>query len=94
MMTKDEFRRIREAMELTPVQFGNALGYSGNYNTVRVSVTQYERGDRVIPPWIETRVRALDVDGLQEFIATYQGPDDRAEFVRKLSKYLTDGAAA
>lgn len=93
-MTGDEMKAIRVGLGLTRVQFGNAIGYNGQWNTVNNSIKQYETGKREIPTWIATTVRALDHDGLLEFVTTYKGPDDRAEFVRQLVKHLTTGAPA
>ena len=90
MMTGSQMKAIREGLGLSQVQFGNAIGYTdGTRNTVSVNIDRYERGKRPIPKWVATTVRALDTDGLLEFIANYKGADDRAEFVRHLSAHLT-----
>lgn len=46
------FKRIRKELGLTVIQWGLALGYLGNDNTVSVQVRRYELGTRDIPPWI------------------------------------------
>lgn len=92
-MTGDEMRLVRDALGLTRAQFGNAVGYrDSNRNTIVQTIRAYENGDREIPPWIATRVRAIDIDGLQEFIQRYAGANDRAEFCRQLSRHLTEAA--
>lgn len=94
-MTGAEMKAIREGLGLSQVQFGNAIGYTAaTRNTVSVTVDRYERGLRPIPKWIAATVRALDTDGLIEFVSTYKGPDDKAEFARRLSRFLTNGIPA
>lgn len=92
-MTGDDMRTIRAGLGLTRVQFARAIGYRGNDDTCQKSVEEYEKEKREIPPWIATRVRALDVDGLLVFIkgCVEQGLSDQAEFVRRLSLHLVDG---
>lgn len=90
-MTGLQMQRIREGLGLTRVQFGNAIGYNGNWNTVNEGIKQYENERKPIPRWIAVTVRALDRDGLLEFITAYKGRDDRADFVRALSVYLVEG---
>lgn len=94
-MTGDEMRDVRACLGLSRVQFGNAIGYGGNYNTVDTTVKRYESGRNPIPPWIATRVRAMDQDGLMEFIRHCNAERivDRAEFVRRLTGYLLERAA-
>lgn len=90
-MTGSELARIREGLSLTRVQFGNRMGYSGNWNTVNDTVKRYENGRKPIPWWIATMARALDTDGLLSFIQNYRGRDDQAEFARHLSRWLVTG---
>lgn len=52
-MTGEDFRAIRQRLGLSLVQWGRALGYAGNRNTLQVAVSRYEDGTRDIPPWIE-----------------------------------------
>jgi transcriptional regulator with XRE-family HTH domain len=52
-MTPQQFKAIRRELGLTVRDFGRALGYQGNDNTISVQVRQYECGDRIPPPWIE-----------------------------------------
>jgi transcriptional regulator with XRE-family HTH domain len=51
-MTGSELRAIRHALGLTLHEFGRALGYEGNTNTVNVAIRRYESGARPIAPWI------------------------------------------
>lgn len=89
-MTGAQFKAIREARGMSRVQFGNAIGYGGNYNSVDNAVKRYENGERDIPNWIATAARALDHDGLLEFLSR-NGGYENADFVRRLSSYLTQG---
>lgn len=91
-MSGEQMLAIRTGLGLTRVQFGLAIGYSGDRNTVNDVVRKYEQDVKPIPPWIATTARALDVDGILEFIQRYNGADDRAEFARHLGRYLTQGA--
>lgn len=93
-MAGDELARIRDGLGLTRVQLGNSIGYGGNWNTVNETIKQYESGRKPIPRWIATTVRALDHDGLLVFVRSYRGADDQAEFVRQLSKHLTERVTA
>jgi len=51
-MTGADIRAIRQALGLSVIEFGRALGYAGADNTVSVQVRRYEGGQRTIPPWI------------------------------------------
>lgn len=51
-MTGSEFLSIRQQLGFTLMQWGRALGYQGDRNTVQVAVRRYESGARDIPPWI------------------------------------------
>ena len=51
-MTGPEFAAIRKSLGLSTVQWGRALGYTGNDNTVSVGIRRYESGARPLPPWI------------------------------------------
>lgn len=51
-MTGPEMKDIRERLDLSVVQLGRAIGYTGNRATVDVTVRRYELGSREIPPWI------------------------------------------
>lgn len=51
-MTGPELAAIRQALGLSLVEFGRALGYLGNRNSIQVAVSRYEAGTREIPPWI------------------------------------------
>lgn len=51
-MTGPEFLAIRRQLDLTLMEFGRALGYQGDRNTIQVAVRRYESGVRDIPPWI------------------------------------------
>jgi len=75
-MSGEQMLVIRTGLGLTRVQFGLAIGYSGDRNTVNDVVRKYEQGNKPIPPWIATTARALDVDGILEFIQRYNGADD------------------
>jgi transcriptional regulator with XRE-family HTH domain len=58
-MTGAELRSIRQSLGLTLSQFGKALGYSGNKNTLSVQIRRFESGARVIPPWIALTAKSL-----------------------------------
>jgi transcriptional regulator with XRE-family HTH domain len=51
---------------LTQREFGAAIGYAGNLNTIRLTINRYERGKRPIPPWIATLVLYMQRFGLLE----------------------------
>lgn len=51
-MTGTELRAIRHALGLSLNQFGRALGYEGNANTLNCAIRRYEAGEREIAPWI------------------------------------------
>lgn len=63
-MTGEEFRSIRKKLGLTLNQWGHALGYQGNRNTVQVAVRRYEDGTRDIPPWIARLATMLGRHGV------------------------------
>lgn len=52
-MTGEDLRAIRHKLGLSVYDFGRALGYSGNDNTVGVSIRRYETNARPIPPYLE-----------------------------------------
>lgn len=90
-MTGTELESIRTGLAMTRAEFGRALGYGGDDHTKHQTVKRYEMGERDIPEWIATRARALDTDGLLEFIqlCARSGLQDQADFVRRLSAHLT-----
>lgn len=51
-MTGDQLAAIRKRLGMSPAKFGRALGYTGNLNSVRLSVRRYESGEKQIAPWI------------------------------------------
>lgn len=51
-MTGPEFLAIRQQLGLTLMEWGRALGYQGDRNTVQVAMMRYQKGEREIPPWI------------------------------------------
>jgi transcriptional regulator with XRE-family HTH domain len=51
-MTGPDLRAIRTRLGLSVYDFGRALGYQGNDNTVGVQIRRYETGARDVPPWI------------------------------------------
>lgn len=63
-MTGAEFAAIRKRLNLSLVEFGRALGYDGNRNTVQVAVSRYESGAREIPPWIARLAVMFDRHGV------------------------------
>lgn len=63
-MTGYEFSAIRKRLGLSLYDWGRALGYEGNRNTVQVAVSRYERGDRDIPPWIARLAMMFDRHGV------------------------------
>lgn len=48
-MTGEEFKKIREQLRLSVVDFGAALGYLGNTNSIWVRIREFERGKRPVP---------------------------------------------
>lgn len=58
-MTGAELRSIRKSLGLTLSQFGKALGYSGNKNTLSVQIRRFEAGTREIPEWIALLASSL-----------------------------------
>ena len=51
-MTGEELKVIRHGLGLSTTEFGRALGYAGELNTISVQIRRYESGAREIPPWI------------------------------------------
>jgi DNA-binding transcriptional regulator YiaG len=51
-MSGDELAAIRKRLGMSPTKFGRALGYTGNPNSLRLSVKRYEDGSKPIPGWI------------------------------------------
>ena len=73
-MTGAELRSIRKSLGLTLSQFGKALGYSGNKNTLSVQIRRFEKstgrepepkGARTIPEWIARLATSLQREGRQ-----------------------------
>src|SRR5260221_1251010 len=91
VMTGEHMQLVRASLDLNRVQFGRAIGYDGDRNTIDQTIRRYENGDRDIPGWIATAVRAMDHDGMLEFIRScmHIGVVDQVQFVRMLSGYLT-----
>jgi transcriptional regulator with XRE-family HTH domain len=58
-MNGETLKDIRNELDLTVVDFGLALGYTGNDNTISDTVRKYERGKKDIPPWIARLAIAL-----------------------------------
>jgi hypothetical protein len=48
-MTGPELAAIRQRLGYTAEQFGRALGYEGERNTVQVAVSRLESGTRDVP---------------------------------------------
>jgi transcriptional regulator with XRE-family HTH domain len=65
-MTANELYDIRQRLGLSLYDFGRALGYEGNRNTVQVAISRYERGDRDIPPWIARLALMFDRHGIPD----------------------------
>lgn len=69
-MTGKQFHDIRKRLGLSLYDFGRALGYEGNRNTIQVAISRYEKGDRNIPPWIGRLAKMFDRHGVpDDFIA-------------------------
>lgn len=51
-MQGDELKAIRRQLGLTVRELGVAFGYTGNANSVGLTIRRYERGEKPIPPWI------------------------------------------
>lgn len=51
-MTGDDLKYLRGLTGLGVVEFGRALGYEGNDNTVSVTMRRYENDGRKIPPLV------------------------------------------
>jgi transcriptional regulator with XRE-family HTH domain len=52
-MTGPDLRAIRTKLGLSVYDFGRALGYQGNDNTVGVQIRRFETDAREIPPYLE-----------------------------------------
>lgn len=48
-MTGAQLKQIREQLGLSVVDFGTALGYLGNTNSIWVRIREFERGKRLVP---------------------------------------------
>lgn len=46
------FQACRLRAQLSPADFGRALGYQGDDNVVGVQIRRYESGRRPIPAWV------------------------------------------
>lgn len=51
-MTPKEFRNIRQSMGLTTAQFAEELGYVGSERNNSHRIGEYERGKKLLPPYI------------------------------------------
>lgn len=70
-MTGRQFAAIRQRLGLSLYDFGRALGYDGNRNTIQVAVKRYEAGGRDIPPWIGRLATMFDRHGVPaDFVKT------------------------
>ena len=58
-MTGLDLRQLRRALGLGVVQFGYAIGFKGNQNTVSVEVREMEAGKKPVPAKIANRAREL-----------------------------------
>ena len=58
-MTGMDLRQLRRALGLGVVQFGYALGFKGNQNTVSVEVREMESGKKPVPDKTAARAREL-----------------------------------
>ena len=66
-MTGPEFAAIRKRLGLSTVEWGRALGYEGEDNTVSVTVRRYEAPNgRPLPPWIARLAAMYDRFGVPE----------------------------
>jgi|GEM_PF-6589579 len=69
-MTGQELAAIRKRLGLSLIQFGRALGYQGEDNTVSVTVRRYEAPNgRPIPPWIARLAIMFDRFGIPDDMA-------------------------
>lgn len=69
-MTPADFKTIRNQLGLSVYDWGRALGYSGNDNTVGVQIRRYETGARPIPPWIGRLASMYGKHGIPKRIHT------------------------
>lgn len=58
-MTPQQLKAIRRKLGLSVVDFGRALGYIGNDNSISVTVRRYESDRQDIPPRIAARATDL-----------------------------------
>jgi transcriptional regulator with XRE-family HTH domain len=63
-MTGRQFASVRRRLGLSLYDFGRALGYEGNRNTIQVAISRYERGERDVPPWIARLAQMFDRHGV------------------------------
>jgi transcriptional regulator with XRE-family HTH domain len=93
-MDGKKMRTIRSSQGMTRVEFGHALGYSGDDHNIDRTVKRYEQGEKEIPPWIATVARVLDTNGMLAFMEHYSkhGADNKVDFVCQLSRYLANGS--
>jgi hypothetical protein len=52
-MTSSDFRIYRTAAGLGVVEYGQALGYQGNANTISRLIRSFEYGEKPIPEYIQ-----------------------------------------
>jgi len=75
-MTPLELKTIRNRAGMGVVQFGRALGYTGNDNTLSVHVRAMENGNRPIMPRVEAAACWVKrvVDAIDRALAQGGGP--------------------
>jgi len=80
-MTPGDLKTIRQRAGMGVVEFGRALGYVGNDNTLSVHVRAMEAGRRPIMPKVEVHAAWIKraIDAIDRALA--QGTDSRLVFV-------------
>ena len=65
-MTGAQFKAIRNKLDLSVIQMGRAIGYSGNNNTISVTIRQMELGTRPVPFYIARLMLMFALFGVPE----------------------------
>jgi transcriptional regulator with XRE-family HTH domain len=61
-----QFHTIRKILDLSLVDYGIALGFQGNNNTIKSQIHRYESGERQVPPWILRLSRMFERFGIPD----------------------------
>jgi hypothetical protein len=89
-MTGDEMAEVRRRLRFSPVEFGREIGYNGNANTLSQTIRRYENGEKAIPPWVATAVRAIDSDSIGDEIYAVVGDLLTFETIGAIAERIVD----